>query len=387
MWERFMALSARKVQSAKAGKHSDGNGLFLLVKSTGGKSWVLRYQINGRRRDLGLGAFPALSLAEAREKVIDLKKQIKNGFDPLAHRQQQKDITFKDAATLCIESKKSEWKNKKHASQWTSTLETYAFPFIGDITVKNIEVSDIHNLLSKIWTDKTETANRLRGRIESVLDYATALKYRSGDNPARWKGNLDHLLPKHQKVKKVKHHAALDYDKAPEFMALLSKREGISARALECLILTNVRSANVREAEWSEIDFEKREWVIPAEKMKADKEHTVPLCNRAMKILSECIKGESNLIFESQTKKGAMLSDMSLSAVLKRMGYTDITVHGFRSTFRDWAGETTSFPREVIEHAMAHKLKDKAEAAYARGTLLTKRQELMKAWERYVFNI
>ena len=278
-------------------------------------------------------------------------------------------------------------KTKKHASQWTSTLETYAFPSIGDINVKNIEVSDIHNLLSKIWTEKTETANRLRGRIESVLDYATALKYRSGDNPARWKGNLDHLLPKHQKVKKVKHHAALDYNKAPEFIALLSKREGISARALEFLILTNVRSANVREAEWSEIDLKKCEWVIPAEKMKADKEHTVPLCDRAMQILSECIKGESNLIFESQTKKGAMLSDMSLSAVLKRMGYTNITVHGFRSTFRDWAGETTSFPREVIEHAMAHKLKDKAEAAYARGTLLTKRKELMTTWEQFLLNL
>ena len=170
-------------------------------------------------------------------------------------------------------------------------------------------------------------------------------------------------------------------------MALLSKREGISARALEFLILTNVRGANVREAEWSEIDFEKREWVIPAEKMKADKEHTAPLCNRAMIILSGCAKGKSNLIFESQTKKGAMLSDMSLSAVLKRMGYIDITVHGFRSTFRDWAGETTTFPREVIEHAMAHKLKDKAEAAYARGTLLTKRKELMTAWEQFIFNL
>lgn len=381
-----MTLTARKVQTAKAGKHSDGNGLFLLVKETGGKSWVLRYQINGRRRDIGLGAYPYVSLLEAREKVIALKKQIKEGFDPLSERQKQKDINFYKASIAFIDSKKSEWKNAKHASQWEATLKTYVYSFIGDINVKNIEVSDIHNLLSKIWTLKPETASRVRGRIESILDYATALKYRTGENPARWKGNLDHLLPKANKVKSVKHHEALPYQDMTEFMALLNKREGISARALEFLILTNVRTKNVREATWNEIDLNNKIWIIPADKMKADKEHRVPLCDKAIKILSLCSKNSSDgLVFESQTKQGAMLSDMSLSAVLKRMNYNDITVHGFRSTFRDWAGETTAFPREVIEHAMAHKLKDKAEASYARGTLLEKRRELMQAWENHIF--
>lgn len=383
-----MTLTARKVQTAKAGKHSDGNGLFLFVKATGGKSWVLRYQMNGRRRDLGLGAYPALSLAEAREKVIEFKKQIKNGFDPLSKRQKQKDINFQEASVRFIESKKSEWKNAKHASQWEATLKTYVYPFIGDINVKNIEVSDIHHLLSKIWTLKPETASRVRGRIESILDYATALKFRTGENPARWKGNLDHLLPKANKVKTVKHHEALPYQDISEFMALLNKREGISARALEFLILTNVRTKNVREATWNEMDLNNNIWIIPAEKMKADKEHRVPLCDKALEILSLCPKNNSHgLVFESQTKQGAMLSDMSLSAVLKRMNYNDITVHGFRSTFRDWAGETTAFPREVIEHAMAHKLKDKAEASYARGTLLEKRRELMNTWEKFIFGL
>lgn len=385
-----MTLTARKVQTAKAGKHSDGNGLFLLVKETGGKSWVLRYQINGRRRDLGLGAYPYVSLLEAREKVIALKKQIKEGFDPLSERQKQKDINFYKASTDFINSKKSEWKNAKHASQWTATLETYVYPFIGEINVKNIEVSDIHNLLSKIWTLKPETANRVRGRIESILDYTTALKYRTGENPARWKGNLDHLLPKANKIKAVKHHEALPYQNISEFMALLNKREGISARALEFLILTTVRTKNVREARWNEIDLDNKIWIIPADKMKADKEHRVPLCDKAIDILSLCKQSDNGLVFASQSKadkqQETMLSDMSLSAVLKRMNYNDITVHGFRSTFRDWAGETTHYPREVIEHALAHQLKDKAEASYARGTLLAKRRELMQDWEKFIFN-
>lgn len=380
-----MGLSARKVQTAREGKYSDGNGLFLLVKKTGARSWVLRYQLNKRRRDIGLGSYPDISLQEAREKVVDLKRQIKNGFDPLAHRQKQTNITFKEAGEKLIQSKKSEWKNAKHAQQWTSTLVTYVYPFIGDLNVKNIEVADIVNVLTKIWTEKPETASRLRGRIETVLDYAHALKYRSGDNPARWKGNLDHLLPKHSKIKKQKHHEALPYNDISAFMALLQKREGVSARALEFLILTATRSGEVRGAVWGEIDLNARLWIIPPERMKAEKEHRIPLCDRAMEILQEMRKhNDGGYIFESQTKKGKMLSDMTLSAVLKRMDYKGITVHGFRSTFRDWAGETTHFPREVIEHALAHRLKDKAEAAYARGTLLAKRRELMGAWRKYI---
>lgn len=381
-------LTARKVQTAKEGKYSDGNGVFLLVKKSGAKSWVFRYQINKRRRDLGLGSYPDVSLQEARQKAVDLKRQIKDGYDPLLQRHKQLSISFQEAGKKLIESKKTEWKNAKHAKQWTSTLQTYVYPFMGELDVRNIEVSDVVNVLNRIWQEKPETASRIRGRIEATLDYSSALKFRTGDNPARWKGNLDHILPKHNKIKTQKHHEALDYNKMSEFMKLLSKREGVSARALEFNILTATRSGETRGAVWQEIDFEKKLWIIPAVRMKAEKEHRIPLCNKAMSILEQMKKiSTCDYIFESQTKKGCMLSDMTLTSVLKRMKYNDITVHGFRSTFRDWAGETTPFPREIIEHALAHQLKDKAEAAYARGTLLNKRKNLMNEWEKFIYSL
>jgi integrase len=382
-----MKLTARKVQTAKQGKYLDGNGVFLLVKESGAKSWVFRYQINKRRRDLGLGSYPDVSLQEARQKAIYLKRQIKDGFDPLLQRQKQLSITFKEAGKKLIEGKRLEWKNPKHAKQWGSTLESYVYPFIGDLDVKNIEVSDVVNVLNRIWQEKPETASRVRGRIEAILDYSSALKFRTGDNPARWKGNLDHILAKHNRVKAQQHYEALDYNKITELMELLSKREGVSARALEFTILTATRSGETRGARWEEIDFEKSLWIIPAIRMKAEKEHRIPLCDKAMSIL-EAMKETSTCeyIFESQTKKGCMLSDMTLTSVLKRMKYNDITVHGFRSTFRDWAGETTPFPREIIEHALAHQLKDPSEAAYARGTLLNKRKSLMNEWEKFIYN-
>ena len=378
-----MALSARKVESAEAGKHGDGRGLFLLVKPTGARSWVLRYQINGRRRDLGLGAYPEVTLAYARDKALEARRLIMEGIDPISDRKKTKFLTFMDAASALIESKRSGWKNAKHAAQWPATLNTYAMPKLGDLDVKVIETADVIAVLKPIWNEKPETASRLRQRIEAVLDYAAAMGVRRGDNPARWRGHLDHLLPKPSKVRAVKHHAAMAYSDVPAFMASLALREGVSARALAFTILTAARSGEAREMRWAEIDPVNRMWIIPAERMKAGKEHRVPLSDAALKLMGE--RGDdSNLVFGSDAKAGKPISDMSMTAVLRRMKLNGVTVHGFRSSFRDWAGETTAFPREVIEAALAHRLKDKAEAAYARGDLLDKRRELMAAWGSFI---
>ncbi len=378
-----MALSVRKVESAGPGKHGDGRGLFLFVKPTGARSWVLRYQLNGRRRDLGLGAYPEVTLAKAREKALEARRLISEGSDPLSTRDKTKSLTFKHAASALIESKRSGWKNAKHAAQWSSTLNTFAMPKLGDLDVKVIETADVIAVLKPIWNEKPETASRLRQRIEAVLDYATAVGVRGGDNPARWRGHLDHLLPKPSKVRAVRHHAAIPYADAATFMAALSEREGVSARALAFTVLTAARSGETREMRWKEIDLKNRMWIIPAQRMKAAKEHRVPLSDSALNILGKR-GGDNDLVFGSDTRLGNSISDMSMTAVLRRMKLDEITVHGFRSAFRDWAGETTGFPREVIEAALAHQLKDKAEAAYARGDLMDKRRELMAAWANFV---
>ena len=374
-----MALTARKVETAEPGKHGDGRGLFLLVKPTGSRSWVLRYQLKGQRRDLGLGAYPDVTLARAREKALEARRLVADGIDPLAERKKTKFLKFSDAASALIDSKRRGWKNAKHAAQWSATLNTYAMPKLGDLDVKVIETVDVVAVLKVIWNEKPETASRVRQRIEAVLDYATAIGVRSGDNPARWRGHLDHLLPKPNKVRAVKHHAAMAYGDVPAFMAALALREGVSARALAFTILTAARSGETREMRWAEIDLDNSMWIIPAERMKAAKEHRVPLSDAALRLLGE--RGDNgDLIFNSDAKPGKPISDMSMTAVLRRMSLNGVTVHGFRSSFRDWAGETTAFPREVIEAALAHQLKDKAEAAYARGDLLDKRRQLMEAW-------
>lgn len=378
-----MALTVRKVESAEPGKHGDNRGLFLFVKPTGARSWVLRYQLKGRRRDLGLGAYPEVTLANAREKALQARRLISEGRDPLSERKKTKYLTFKDAALVLIESKRSGWKNAKHTAQWSSTLNTYAMPKLGELDVKVIGTPDVVAVLKPIWNEKPETASRLRQRIEAVLDYATALGVRSGDNPARWRGHLDHLLPKPSKVRAVKHHAAIPYADTPAFMAALAEREGVSARALAFTVLTAARSGEAREMRWEEIDLENRMWIIPVKRMKAAKEHRVPLSDSALILLGER-GGDSELVFSSDTRPGKPISNMSMSAVLRRMKLNEITVHGFRSAFRDWAGETTGFPREVIEAALAHQLKDKAEAAYARGDLIDKRRGLMAAWADFV---
>lgn len=378
MWE-LMALSARKAETAKPGRHGDGRGLFLYVKPSGSRSWVLRYQVQGRRRDLGLGSYPDVSLAMARERASEARRLIANGEDPIAKRQQAKPKTFKDAALELIESKRPGWKNAKHAAQWTSTLETYVFPKIGPVQVAKIETADVIGTLTPIWSEKPETANRVRQRIEAVLDYASALGIRTGDNPARWRGHLDHLLPKPTKVRAVKHHAALPHADIATFLADLDTRKGVSTRALAFTILTAARSGETRGMTWGEVDLEQRVWTIPAERMKAGKEHRVPLADAAIAYLGPR-RANDTLVFESEAKPGRPISDMSMTAVLRRMGRDGITVHGFRSTFRDWAGETTGFPREVIEAALAHGIKDRAEAAYARSDLFDKRRDLMVAW-------
>ena len=383
-----MPLSARKVETAGPGRHGDGRGLFLYVKPSGARSWVLRYQVQGRRRDLGLGAFPDVSLAMARDRAAEARRLIAEGEDPITKKQQAKPKTFREAALELIESKRPGWKNAKHAAQWTSTLEAYVFPKIGAVQVAKIETADVISTLTPIWAAKPETANRVRQRIEAVIDYASALGIRSGDNPARWRGHLDHLLPKHKKVRAVKHHPALPHAQIAFFMADLAQREGIAARALAFTILTAARSGETRGMTWGEVDLDAKVWTIPAGRMKAAKEHRVPLTDDALALVGQRADGtpDDALIFGSEAKPGKPISDMSMTAVLRRMDRADITVHGFRSTFRDWAGETTGFPREVIEAALAHGIKDKAEAAYARSDLFDKRRNLMEAWASVTSN-
>jgi len=377
-----MKLSARKVETASAGRHGDGRGLFLYVKPTGARSWVLRYQVQGRRHDLGLGAYPDVTLAMARQKATDARRLILNGDDPIAKRHQAQPKTFRDAALELIESKRSGWKNAKHAAQWTSTLEAYVFPSLGNMQVTKIATADVVGALRPIWSQKPETANRVRQRVEAVLDYASALGIREGDNPARWRGHLDNLLPKPTKVRAVQHHPALPHANIADFMAALSTRKGVSARALTFTILTSARSGETRGMTWAEVDLDNRVWTIPAKRMKAGKEHRVPLTPAAIVQLGPR-RQDADLVFGSETKAGKPISDMSMTALLRRMEYDTITVHGFRSTFRDWAGETTSFSREVIEAALAHGIKNKAEAAYARSDLFDKRRTLMEAWASF----
>lgn len=366
-------------------------GLALKVSVTGARSWILRATVGNRRRDIGLGGYPDVTLAGAREAARNARSKIKEGIDPVDDARAARSkliaeavsgILFDEAASKYITAHEAGWKNTKHASQWRNTLETYAYPVIGKMRVKDIQTAHVMQVLEPIWTAKSETASRVRSRIELVLDWAKVRGYRKGENPARWKGHIDKLLPKRSEVASVEHHAALPFREIGAFMVSLRKVEGMGARALEFAILTAARSGEVRGATWSEIDLDGATWSIPAERMKAKKEHRIPLSDAALGLLRTLPRMVgTDLVFPSS--KNEMLSDMTLSAVLRRMGRSDITGHGFRSTFRDWAGETTAYPREVIEHALAHRLKDKAEAAYQRGTLFDKRRRLMDDWAAY----
>jgi len=408
--KELTALAVSKIRDG--GRHAVGgvDGLHLRVVGVS-RAWVLRVVVGVRidakgksvihRRDIGLGSYPELSLADAREKAREYRKQIQSGINPVEERKTEKiqkalesvkTKTFKECAGAYIEANRAGWKNVKHVQQWENTLETYAFPKIGSLPVDVIDTGLVLSVLQQkvvtpkgsesLWLCKTETASRLRGRLESILDWAAFRGFRQGDNPARWKGHLEHELPAKNKVQKVEHHAALPYAEIGGFMAELRAKEGTSARALEFAILTASRSGEVRGATWAEVDLSSRIWTIPAERMKAGKEHRVPLSNRVIALLAALprVAGSSHVF---PAPRGGALSDMSLTAVLRRMGRGGLTQHGFRSTFRDWAGETTTYPREVCEHALAHKLADGVEAAYQRGDLLAKRSQMMADWSEF----
>lgn len=374
------------------GYYGDGGGLVLQVTRAGAKSWLFRYTLDGRRHEMGLGSVATVSLAAAREKARACRLLVAERRDPLVEKrsniaaetaQRRQQMTFDQCARAYIAAHRSGWKNPKHSAQWESTIATYVSPVIGALAVADVDTEMVVKVLSPIWTSKTETATRIRGRIESILGWATVSELRGGENPARWRNHLDNLLAEPRKISRAVNHPALPWRQVPAFMRELQCSAGNAARAVEFAILTACRSGEVRSAEWCEIDLEAKLWTIPAKRMKAGKEHRVPLSSQALAVL-EATPERSGYLFPGK-RTTAPLSDMSLTAVLRRLGRGDITVHGFRSSFRDWSSEAEGnvFPREVCEHALAHSLPDKVEAAYRRGDLLEKRVLLMQAWGDY----
>jgi integrase len=392
---RKETFTDKGVLAAPEGLHCDGGGLYLRVTrgadSSLNRAWLYRFASNGRERWMGLGAYSDVTLKEARERADDARRLRRRGIDPINDRREAKvaeaiatakQTAFVTAAHGYIRSHGPGWRNAKHAGQCASTLAAYAFPIFGHLPVRSIDTELVLKALEPIWTEKPETASRVRGRIEAVLDWAKARKMRDGENPARWRGHLDKLLPKRSKVRKVEHHAALPFDALPEFMARLKTQEGGAARSLAFTILTGARTGEAIGAKWDEIDLAAKVWTIPASRMKAGKAHRVPLAPAAVEILEQAAeRRENDYVFPGA--RGAGLSNMSFLMLLRRMGRGDLTAHGFRSTFRDWAAERTSFPREFAEQALAHTLPDKVEAAYRRSDLFEKRRRLMEAWARF----
>jgi integrase len=390
--------SAKGVEAvSKPGYHRCGQGLYLQVSTQGTKSWLYRYKspITQKQREMGLGSLNFVGLAEARQLAISQKRLVIDGKDPIEERKrsrveqqlsQARNLSFEDVAWACITSKSHEWKNAKHAQQWKNTLKTYAFPIIGHLPISEITTDLILRILEPIWVTKAETASRVRQRLETIWDYGKARNYVEGDNPARLKGHLDKLLPNTAKVKRVRHFAALPYKDVGKFVKDLRSRTGYSVLGLEFLILTAARTGEVIGAKWNEIDFEKAVWVIPAERMKAGSEHRVPLCERAIEILTSISSNRhpDGYVF-SGWKKNTGLSNNAFLALLKKMERSDITTHGFRSCFRDWAAEEAyQFSNETIELALAHTITNKVEAAYRRGDQLERRRELMAEWGKFI---
>ena len=388
--KEFSALEVSRLNIP--GNHAVGgvSGLYLYVNEAQGRSWVLRVMIAGKRKHLGLGGYPSVTLAQARDKAREAREKVVKGVDPIHERKvaatalrahQATRRSFEDVATAYIAFQEAGWKNSKHRKQWTSTLEAYAYPVIGQMSVDAVTEHHVIAVLEPIWSKKTETASRLRGRIESILDWARVRGHREGENPARWKGHLDKVFPAQSQIRQVRHFQALAVRAAPAFMTRLAAQEGASALALRFLVLTAARSGEVRGAEWGEIHFEHAVWTIPATRMKAKREHRVPLSDAAIAVLqqarSRATSDCTRWIFGNQ--KGSMLSDMSLIAVMRRMK-VDAVPHGFRSTFRDWVGECTQYPSDLAEMALAHVLPNKTEAAYRRGDALEKRRGMMDAW-------
>jgi integrase len=390
--EKLTAL--RLSRELRPGFHADGAGLYLQVTGGNAKSWVYRFSFRKKKRYMGLGSFPAVSLADARARAAECRTLLQNETDPIEQRNVQraqaaleeaKAITFKQAAERYIAAHRAGWKNAKHASQWENTLAAYAYSAIGAVSVQAVDTALVLKVLEPIWTTKPETATRVRGRIEVILDWAKARGLRLGENPARWRGHLQHQLPARAKVRQVKHHAALPYAELPAFMVQLREQEGFGARALEFTILTAARTNETIGAQWNEASTADKVWIVPADRMKAKREHRVPLSARALAILRDMTTNEADgdaFIFPGG-KAGKPLSNMAMTAVLRRMERSDITVHGFRSSFRDWAAECTNCPNEVVEMALAHAVSNKVEAAYRRGVLFEKRRRLMADWDAY----
>lgn len=386
-------------------------GLHLQLTPQNGRSWVLRATVGAARRDIGLGGFPAVTLSQAREKARDARNKIAQGVDPIEERKafkaalaaaQNRGLTFADATDKYLGVKLDAFKNAKHRQQWQNTLETYAKPELGKMLVQDIEVQDVLRVLQPIWNDKTETASRVRGRIEAVLSWATVSGHRKGDNPARWAGNLKELLPAPSKVTDEEHHPAIQISEAPRWFEALRFRDGMGARTLEFLAMTTLRSGEVRGARWDEIDLETGLWIVPALRMKMKVEHRVPLPAEAIRLLQALPRMEDNaLVFPAA--RGGELSDMTLSAAMKRMHDADVAAggpgfvdrvskrravpHGLRSTFRDWVAERTNFPADMAEIALAHKISNAVEAAYRRGDMIEKRRKMMDDWVEYLAGV
>lgn len=393
-------------------RFGDGDGLYLQVALGDTKSWLFRYTLNGKAREMGLGALGdppiGVSLGKARILAAEARAKLRKGIDPIGDRQAERtakiqaateaqERTFKAAALALVESKRAGWRNAKHGAQWLATLEAYAFPIIGDAPVAQIGTADVLRVLRPIWERIPETASRVRQRVEAVLDAAKVKGWRSGENPAQWKGHLAGELPSPRKVKRVQHRSALPWEQMGAFMSALGERDGVASLALRFTILTAARTGEVRGMRWREVDLDNDVWVVPADRMKAARTHRVPLSTAALAVLSKArplTTTGDDLVFPS-VRKNVPLSDMALSEVVRRMNegaaagaprpWRDaegraIVPHGFRSTFRDWAGETRPEGREVVERALAHTIRDKAEAAYARSDLLEKRRPLMEAW-------
>ena len=393
MGKKAEALGALQVSRlTEPGLHAVGGvaGLALQVAPGGSRSWVLRYRIGDKRRDMGLGGYPDVTLAGAHKKAREAREKLDAGIDPVEAKHSAKSalqaavlasLTFEECAAKYIAMKSPEWKNAKHAQQWNNTLAQHAFPIIGKLMVRDVELPQIKAVLEPIWSTTNETASRLRGRIETVLDWATVSGYRTGLNPARWRGHLDKVLTAPAKTTKRGHHEAIPVGDLGAFMVKLRAADGMGALALEFTILTAARSGEVRGATWAEIDTDAAVWIVPADRMKAGKEHRVPLSDAALSLLAglPCMAG-TELLFPAP--RGGLLSDMTLTAVMRRMGLQAVP-HGFRSTFRDWCSERTSYPRDVAEMALAHAIGDKVEAAYRRGDLFDKRQRMMAEWAAF----
>lgn len=390
-------LSARRVATiTEPGYHADGGGLYLRVPTSGTRGWIYRYQIQGRRRDMGLGRLDDVSLAEARARAAEARGHVAEGRDPIDLRATARAAvasppslpTVSDAAEALLEARRPRWSSPKSAQAWESTLAAYVLPAIGDRPVAEVSTDDVLDILRPLWTTRTETASRVRGRIEAVLDYARVRGWREGSNPAAWRGHLDHLLPRPGDVAPVEHHRALPWQAMPAWWPRLRAEDGLGARALELLILTASRSGEVLGARWPEIDVSGRAWTIPAGRMKARREHRVPLSPPAVDLVRRLEARrltratDTDLVFPGQ-RRGRPLSDMTLTAMLRRME-ADAVPHGFRSTFRTWAAEVAGAPHEVCEAALAHTPRDKVVAAYQRGDLLDRRRALMDAWAAWL---